>query len=59
MDTKVACVSPDELSEVLERFDQTYSWSLPVVQNRKFLGLISKAALLNYYRGELMVQEEK
>ena len=60
MDTKVDCVSPDdELPEVLKRFDRGHYWSLPVVQDGKFLGLISKATLLDHYRKELMVQEEK
>lgn len=60
MNTKVNCVSPDDdLSEVMKRFESTNSWSLPVVQEGKFLGLISKATLLDHYRRELMIQEEK
>ena len=60
MNTKVTCVSPDDdLSEVLQKFERTNSWSLPVVQEGKFLGLISKATLLDHYRRELIVQEEK
>ncbi len=47
----------DELPEILHKFDETGSWSLPVVQGGRFLGLISKATLLDHYRKELMAQE--
>ncbi|RLB30312.1 MAG: hypothetical protein DRH11_15035 [Deltaproteobacteria bacterium] len=59
MDREVPRVSlEDDLMKVFELFDKTHSWSLPVVQNRRFLGLISKATILDHYRKELMVQEE-
>ena len=58
MNRNVATVSPDEdLQEILKRFDDTHSWSLPVVDRGKFLGLISKATLLDYYRRELIAQQ--
>ncbi|MCD6261979.1 MAG: chloride channel protein [Deltaproteobacteria bacterium] len=60
MDRNPLSVSPeDELPDVLKRFDETKAWSLPVVYNGRFLGLISKATLLDYYRKELIAQEEK
>lgn len=60
MNRKPATVSlDDELPRVLEKFEETHSWSLPVVQGGKFLGLISKATLFDYYRKEMLVQEEK
>lgn len=46
----------DELSEVLDRMDATGSFSMPVVSNKRFIGMISKATLLDKYRKELMVQ---
>jgi len=58
MNRNVDSVSPeDELQDILHKFDETRSWSLPVVQSGKFLGLISKATLLDHYRKELMAQE--
>ncbi|OPX40586.1 MAG: chloride channel protein [Deltaproteobacteria bacterium] len=58
MNRQVVSVSPeDELPDILRKFDETRSWSLPVVQNGRFLGLISKATLLDHYRKELMAQE--
>jgi CIC family chloride channel protein len=50
-------VKPDDsLIDVMKRFDRTQSWVLPVVENGKCLGIISKAAVLNQYRTELMIQ---
>lgn len=59
MNRAVARVSPDQsLVEAMRRFEETHSWSLPVVHNDRFLGLISKATLLDYYRSELLAEEE-
>ncbi|HOE11661.1 MAG TPA: chloride channel protein [bacterium] len=50
-------VKPDDsLIDVMKRFDRTQSWVLPVVENGKCLGIISKASVLNQYRTELMIQ---
>lgn len=49
--------SEDEVADVFRRFDESRSWSLPVLQGGKFLGLISKATLLDHYRRELLAQE--
>jgi CIC family chloride channel protein len=46
------------LGDILNIFDATGAWSLPVVENKKFLGLISKATLLDHYRKELKVETE-
>jgi CIC family chloride channel protein len=52
-------VGPDEsLPQVLALFDRTGAWSLPVVQNDRFLGLISKSTILDHYRKELKAQTE-
>jgi CIC family chloride channel protein len=57
MDTKVEVVHPDDdLSEVLRKMDANRLFSMPVVINNRFIGLISKATLLDQYRKELMVQ---
>jgi len=59
MDRDVSRVSPeDDLSDIFAIFDETHSWSLPVVRDGKFLGLISKATILDHYRKELLVNEE-
>ncbi len=46
----------DDLAEVLDRMDDTGSFSMPVVTNRRFVGMLSKATLLDKYRKELMLQ---
>ncbi len=48
----------DSLNDIQKKFEQTNSWSLPVVENQKYMGLISKATMLDLYRKELKVQTE-
>ncbi len=42
------------VSNVMETFDMLDVWRLPVVRNGKFVGFISKSALLNTYRQALI-----
>jgi CIC family chloride channel protein len=57
MQTQLEIIGPDdELVEVLEKMDTLKKFSLPVVANQRFVGMISKATLLDKYRRELMVQ---
>lgn len=46
----------DDLSEALRIMDMKRCFSLPVISNGKFLGMVSKATLLDKYRDELNVQ---
>lgn len=47
----------DEMSQVMENFDLTQSWYLPVIDsNRTFLGFLSKTKLFNKYREILASQ---
>ncbi len=57
MNPNVETVSPeDDLTEVLKKMDSHRLFSMPVVINNRFVGMISKATLLDKYRKELMVQ---
>ncbi len=57
MNTDVDTVAPDDdLSKVLDHMDAHRLYSLPVVADNCFVGMISKATLLDQYRKELMVQ---
>jgi len=57
MNTKVEVVHPDDdLLDVVRKMDMKGLFSMPVVVNNRFLGLISKATILDQYRKELMVQ---
>jgi len=46
----------DDLTEVLKIMDNYRLFSMPVVADNCFVGMISKATLLDQYRKELMVQ---
>ncbi|MCF8023919.1 MAG: chloride channel protein [Desulfobacteraceae bacterium] len=48
----------DELSDVLDRMDANGLFSMPVVSSNRFVGMISKATLLDRYRNELIVQTQ-
>jgi len=57
MDSEATVVSPDaDLNDVLQRMDDVGAFSLPVVEEGRFLGMVSKATLLDRYRRELIVQ---
>ena len=48
----------ENMVKILHKFDISQAWSLPVLKGTKFLGLVSKSALLDHYRKELMAQTE-
>ena len=57
MQTNVEVVEPDDdLEDVLSMMDEKGLFSMPVVTNNRFVGMISKATILDQYRKELMVQ---
>ena len=59
MDTEMPIIHPDDaLHDVINIMDENSAFSLPVVEHGRFLGLISKATLLDHYRREMAAQEE-
>ncbi|MCJ8211845.1 chloride channel protein [Mucilaginibacter sp. RS28] len=44
--------------EVMDLFDSLDVWQLPVVRNERFIGFISKSAILSKYR-EVMIQQHQ
>jgi CIC family chloride channel protein len=57
MDTETPTIPLDaSLAEALALFEQTGAWALPVVDGRRFAGLLSKSSLFDHYRRELSVQ---
>jgi CIC family chloride channel protein len=57
MDAQVESVTPgDSLARVLERMDASGLFNMPVLEQQRFLGMVSKSTLLDQYRKELMVQ---
>jgi chloride channel protein, CIC family len=48
-------ISPQEsLHDVLKKFDEAHQWNLPVVENNRYIGFVSKSSILSKYRDELM-----
>jgi CIC family chloride channel protein len=57
MNTQVDVVhADDDVLDVVRKMDMKGLYSMPVVVNNRFIGLISKATILDQYRKELMVQ---
>lgn len=44
----------EDMHSVMKKFDETGSWNLPVVSNQRYLGFVSKSALLTQYRSQLI-----
>jgi CIC family chloride channel protein len=44
----------ERVDQVMSKFDQTGAWYLPVLDNTRFLGFVSKSRLLAAYRKKLM-----
>ena len=40
----------DDMRAIIKKFDETENWYLPVVDQQKFVGFISKYTILNKYR---------
>lgn len=55
MTTPPATVSKDERMEsVMKKFHETGAWNLPVLEDGKYIGFISKATIFNAYRNVLV-----
>lgn len=52
MESPKACIiNTDSMETVMEKFDKTGSWNLPVVDSEnKYIGFVSKSKMLNTYR---------
>ncbi len=60
MDARSETVHADaDLGEVLRKMDEKRLFSMPVISNKKFAGMISKSTLLDHYRKELRVQTSR
>ncbi len=40
----------DSMENVMKKFDRTGAWNLPVVENGKYVGFVSKSKIFNSYR---------
>jgi CIC family chloride channel protein len=47
-------IAPQEsLHDVLKKFDDAHQWNLPVIENNRYIGFVSKSSILAKYREEL------
>jgi CIC family chloride channel protein len=44
----------DTMKEVIEKFETTEAWNLPVIDNAKYIGMVSKSKLFSAYRNLLL-----
>lgn len=57
MDVNLETAHPDDdLTVIIQRMDDRHLFSIPVVAGGRFLGMLSKATLLDQYRKEIIVQ---
>jgi len=55
MDAPAEVISTDEnLPQALRKFEDTQQWNLPVVENNKYIGFLSKSSILTKYRDEFL-----
>lgn len=58
MDPEVPTLAPQaSLADALDVFEDLDAWVLPVVEDGRFVGLLSKSSLFDHYRRELSVQQ--
>ena len=50
----IISLGTDKMSSVMDKFQHTSAWNLPVVKNGKYYGFISKSKLLSIYRRKLI-----
>jgi CIC family chloride channel protein len=46
----------DSMAKAMQKFDSSQSWNLPVLQDDRYLGVISKSSIFTQYRGALLRQ---
>ncbi|MFT4785029.1 MAG: CIC family chloride channel protein [Cyclobacteriaceae bacterium] len=53
-------VSPTEkMQSVMSKFEVTQAWNLPVIENEKYVGFVSKSRIFNAYRNKLKLQTKE
>lgn len=49
----------DTMTDVIKRFESTGAWNLPVIENARFMGMVSKSKLFSAYRNLLLEISEE
>jgi chloride channel protein, CIC family len=47
-------INEDDIFTIMKKFDESGQWNLPVVNNNKYIGFLSKSTILTKYREELL-----
>lgn len=53
VDTKID-INSDDIFSIMKKFDESGQWNLPVIDNDKYVGFLSKSTILTKYRTELL-----
>ena len=48
----------NSMQSVMQAFEQTQAWNLPVLENGKYLGFISKSKVFSFYRQNLLLAQD-
>lgn len=60
MQAPPAFVSPQEkMQSVMNKFELTQAWNLPVIEEGKYLGFVSKSRIFNAYRTKLIMHTKE
>jgi CIC family chloride channel protein len=51
---EVIAVGKDRMTDIMKKFQKSGAWNLPVIENNKYIGFISKSKLLTAYRNKLI-----
>jgi CIC family chloride channel protein len=55
-----ANVSPHEnMQSIMDKFEITGAWNLPVIEDGKYIGFLSKSSIFNSYRKKLIRQHKQ
>jgi CIC family chloride channel protein len=52
-------ISPSEgMQEVMDKFERSGAWNLPVVEEGRYMGFVSKSRIFNVYRKKMIRQNQ-
>jgi CIC family chloride channel protein len=47
-------IGKDRMTDIMKKFQKSGAWNLPVIENKKYIGFVSKSKLLTAYRNKLI-----
>jgi CIC family chloride channel protein len=51
-------LATENMQKAMEKFEQSGAWNLPVIEDGKYLGFVSKSRIFNAYRKRLIKQKQ-